>query len=70
MWWAVKRVREVLEDESYRRNAQRLAAAIAEETARDRAAEELEALAVQHSGSWPLSPPSQAAASAAASASS
>jgi MGT family glycosyltransferase len=63
-------VNEVLENESYRASAQRLAAAIAEETARDRAAEELEELAVQHSGAWPHRPPSQAAASAAASASS
>jgi MGT family glycosyltransferase len=38
-------VRRVLEDPAYRANAERLAAAIAAETAEDRAAEELEALA-------------------------
>ena len=63
-------VREVLGDESYRAAAQRLAAAIAEETADDRAAAELEQLAVQDSRAWHPSRPSQAAASAAGSASS
>jgi UDP:flavonoid glycosyltransferase YjiC (YdhE family) len=60
----------VLGDESYRLAAQRLAAAIAEETAEDRAAAELEELAVQDSRSWHQSPRSRAAASAAGSASS
>jgi MGT family glycosyltransferase len=63
-------VRKVLGDESYRAAAQRLAAAIAEETAEDRAAAELEELAVQDSGSWHPSPQSRAAVSAAGSASS
>jgi MGT family glycosyltransferase len=63
-------VHEVLGDESYRAAARRLAAAIAGETADDRAAAELEEVAVQDSGAWHLSRPSQAAASAAGSASS
>ena len=63
-------VREVLADESYRGAAQRLAVAIAAETADDRAAAELEQLAVQDSRAWHPSRPSQAAASAAGSASS
>ena len=63
-------VREVLGDESYRAAARRLAAAIAEETADDRAAAELEELAVQDSGAWHPSRQSRAAASAAGSASS
>lgn len=50
-------IRSVLEDESYRAGAQRLAAAIAEETAEDGAVAELEQLAslhegVQDSGAW------------------
>jgi UDP:flavonoid glycosyltransferase YjiC (YdhE family) len=43
-------VRRVLEDDSYRANARRLAAAIAEETTDDRAASELEQLARARSG--------------------
>ena len=63
-------VQEVLGDETYRTAARRLAVAIAAETAEDRSAEELEQLAVQNSGTWHPSRPSQAAASAAGSASS
>ena len=63
-------VQEVLGDEAYRTAARRLAIAIAAETADDRSVEELEQLAVQNSGTWHPSRPSQAAASAAGSASS
>jgi MGT family glycosyltransferase len=54
-------IRTVLEDESYRMAAQRLAAAIASEMAQDRAAAELEQLVslqegVQDSGAWRPSP--------------
>ena len=53
-------IRTVLEDESYRAGARRLAAAIAEETAEDRAVAELEQMAsasagVPDSAAWPSS---------------